>query len=155
MALYTTTARANNVAIAPRKVGEVVALIRGRTVAEAIEILEHVPRKAALPVSKLVKSVAANATNNHHMDADTLIIKEITVGGGTRLKRFRPASRGRALPYTRQRSNILIRVEGEQNTAKANSETASDSDDKKTKTTKSGVKVSTTKTTTKKKGKKA
>lgn len=108
------TAKARNVGIAPRKVGEVVALIRGRSVEDALVILQHVPRKAALAVSKLVASAKANADNNHNMDAKTLQIVEITVGPGMRLKRFRPASRGRALPYVRQQCNILIRVEGQE-----------------------------------------
>jgi len=146
MSLQVITARANNVAVAPRKVGEVVALVRGRTVADAMSILEHVPRKAAIPVSKLVASAKANATNNHNMDGDTLVIKEFTVGPGVRYKRFRPASRGRALPYTRQRSNVLIRVEG--NVSKATA------DNNKTKATKNGVKV-TSKATNAKEIKKA
>lgn len=114
-----TTARANNVAIAPRKVAEVVALIRGRSVTDALIILEHTPRKSAIAVSKLVASAKANAENNHDIDGETLQIKEITVGPGVRYKRYRPASRGRALPYTRQRSNVLIRVEGEERKSKS------------------------------------
>lgn len=111
------TARANGVLVAPRKVGEVVALIRGRTVEDALIILQHTPRKAAEPVAKLLNSAKANAENNHNMDSKTLDIAEITVGPGMRLKRYRPASRGRALPYTRQRSNILLRVEGDERKA--------------------------------------
>lgn len=128
-------------AIAPRKVGgEVVALIRGRTVQDALSILEHVPRKAAKPVTKLLNSAKANADNNHNMDANTLNIVEITIGPGMRLKRYRPASRGRALPYTRQRSNVLLRVEGKERASSKQQPVA------KAKTTKSGVKVSTSKT---------
>lgn len=129
-----TTARANDITVAPRKVGEVVALVRGRTVEDALTILEHTPRKAALPVSKLINSARANAENNHDMDVATLTIKEITVGPGTRYKRYRPASRGRALPYVRQRSNILIRVEGVERKSKstASAKVAEKSPKKKT-----------------------
>ena len=47
--------------MSPRKVGVVAALVRGRTVADALTILEHVPRRSAMPVLKTVKSAQANA----------------------------------------------------------------------------------------------
>ena len=49
-------AESKGVRMSPRKVGEVATLVRGRTVADALAILEHVPRRAALPVLKTIKS---------------------------------------------------------------------------------------------------
>lgn len=98
---------------APRKVSLVASLVRGRSVADAIVILNHTPRRAALPVIKAIESAQANAVNNHGFDAKTLQIATISVTTGTRLKRFVPASRGRALPFQKKSSNILVEVTGE------------------------------------------
>ena len=109
---YTVRSYAKGVAMAPRKVNLVSALIRGRTVADALVILEHVPKRAALPIQKAVESAKANATNNHNLDAKTLEISTISVTAGARLKRFKPASRGRALPFQKKTSQILVEVTG-------------------------------------------
>ena len=50
-------AQAKGLQMTPRKVGEVASLVRGRSVADALVILEHTPRRAALPIIKVIKSV--------------------------------------------------------------------------------------------------
>lgn len=111
-AKLTVRAYAKNVDQAPRKVAIVAALVRNRSVADALVILEHVPRRAALPVIKAIESAKANAVNTHGLDGKTLDISTISVTVGTRLKRFKPASRGRALPFEKKTSNILVEVTG-------------------------------------------
>jgi large subunit ribosomal protein L22 len=96
----------------PRKVGLVAALVRNRTVADALVILDHVPKRAALPVKKVIESAKANAVNNHGLDGKTLTITTLTVTTGPRLRRFKPASRGRALPFEKKTSHILVEVTG-------------------------------------------
>ena len=96
----------------PRKVSLVAALVRNRTVADALVILEHVPKRAALPVKKVIESARANATNNHGLDAKNLTITMLSVTTGPRLRRFKPASRGRALPFEKKSSHILVEVSG-------------------------------------------
>lgn len=96
----------------PRKVSLVASLVRGRTVADALVILEHVPKRAARPVAKAIESAKSNAVNNHGVDGKNMIISTISVTAGTRLKRFKPASRGRALPFQKRSSNILVEVAG-------------------------------------------
>lgn len=103
--------------MSPRKVGAIAHLVRGRTVADALVILEHTSRRAALPVLKTIKSAEANATHNHNYKAGTLRIVEITVNHGPRIKRFRPAAMGRALPYQKRSSHIRVLVDGEQRAA--------------------------------------
>ncbi len=98
---------------APRKVSLVASLVRGRSVADAIVILNHTPRRAALPVKKAIESAQANAVNTHGLDGKTLQLATISVTTGTRMKRFKPASRGRALPFQKKSSNILVEVTGE------------------------------------------
>lgn len=97
----------------PRKVSLVASLVRGRTVADALVILAHTPKRAALPVAKAIESAKANAVNNHGFDAKTLVISTLSVTSGTRLKRYIPASRGRALPFDKITSNILVEVTGD------------------------------------------
>lgn len=109
----TVKAIAKGVRMSPRKVGVVAALVRGRTVADALTILEHTPRRAATPVLKTIKSAQANADNNHNIKPDTLKIVEISVTPGPRLKRYRPASHGRALPFQRRTAHIRVVVDGE------------------------------------------
>lgn len=109
---------AKGVRMSPRKVGVVAALVRGRTVADALVILSHVPRRAALPVLKTIQSAQANADHNHGYKPDTLKIVEISVSPGARIKRFRPAAHGRALPFQRRTSHIRVVVEGEVRAAK-------------------------------------
>jgi large subunit ribosomal protein L22 len=109
---------AKGVRMSPRKVGVVAALVRDRTVADALVILEHTPRRSADPVYKAVASAKANAEHNHNLKPDTLKIVEISVSPGPRLKRYRPAARGRALPFQRRTSHIRVVVTGEERVAK-------------------------------------
>lgn len=104
---------AKGVRMSPRKVGVVAALVRGRTVADALAILQHVPRRSSTAVLKTIKSAAANADHNHNLKPDTLKIVEISVTAGPRIKRFRPAAHGRALPFQRKTSHIRVIVDGE------------------------------------------
>ena len=110
--VFTVRSYAKGVDQTPRKVSLVAALVRNRTVADALVILEHVPKRAALPVKKAIESAKANATNNHNLDGKTLQITTLSVTAGPRLKRFKPASRGRALPFQKKTSHILVEVSG-------------------------------------------
>ncbi len=105
-------AYAKGVEQAPRKVSIVASLVRGRTVEDALVILAHTPRRSATPLIKAIESARANAINNDGLDSKTLVIKTLSVTTGKRMRRFRPASRGRALPFEKKSSNILVEVEG-------------------------------------------
>ncbi len=109
---------AKGVRMSPRKVGVIASLVRGRTVSDALTILEHTSRRAALPVVKAIGSAKANAEHNHNLKPDTLQIVAITVTAGPRLKRYRPAAHGRALPFQRRTSHITVIVDGEARVAK-------------------------------------
>jgi large subunit ribosomal protein L22 len=109
---------AKGVRMSPRKMSVVASLVRGRSVADALVILEHTPRRTALAVRKVIESAKANADHNHNLKPDTLNIVEITVTAGPRLKRFRPAAHGRALPFQRKTSHIRVIVDGEARVAK-------------------------------------
>ncbi len=106
-------ATAKGVRMSPRKVREVASLVRGRSVADAMVILSHTPRRAASPVLKVIASARANAEHNNNLKPDTLMITEISVTAGPRTKRFRPAAQGRALPFQRKSAHIFVTVDGE------------------------------------------
>ncbi len=109
---------AKGVRMSPRKVGVVAALVRGRSVNDALTILENTPRRSADAVARVIKSARANAEHNHNYKPDTLNIVEITVTPGQRLKRFRPAAHGRALPFERKASHIRVIVDGDKREVK-------------------------------------
>jgi large subunit ribosomal protein L22 len=113
---------AKSVRISPRKVSVVASLVRGRSVNDALTILAHTPRRAAIPVSKAIKSAQANADHNHGYKPDSLRIVEISVTPGVRYKRFRPVSRGMAHPFQRRTSHIRVIVDGDKRPAKKTAE---------------------------------
>ena len=108
----------------PRKTNIVAALVRDRYVADAVVILEHTPRRAARAVLKAIESANANLLNNSgkSIDTKTVRIARIVVTSGTRMRRYKPASRGRALPYEIISSNIFVEVAGEEKVKKVTSE---------------------------------
>lgn len=106
-------ASAKSVRLSPRKVSVVAALVRGRTVDDAITILNHTPRRSAVAVRKVIESARANADHNHNYKPDTLHITAIRVSAGPSIKRYRPAAMGRALPFQRRSSHIYVEVDGE------------------------------------------
>ena len=97
---------------APRKVALVASLVNNRNVDDALVILAHTPKRAALSVVKAIESARANAVNTHGLDSKSLVLTTVSVTAGARLKRFKPASRGRALPFQKKSANILIEVSG-------------------------------------------
>ena len=121
MATHFAHAYAKNVDIQPRKTNIVASLVRDRYVADAIVILENTPRRAALPVKKAIESANANLLNNSKVSIDTKTIRisRIFVTSGTRMRRYKPASRGRALPFEKISSNIFVEVAGDEKVKKA------------------------------------
>ena len=101
---------AKNVRVTPRKVRLVIDLVRGKDVKEALGILANLNKAAATPVSKLIKSAAANATNNFGMDADKLYVATIYANDGLRMKRYMPRAKGSASGLVRRCSHITVVV---------------------------------------------
>ena len=103
----------------PRKTNIVASLARDRYVSDAVVILENTPRRAAKPVLKAIQSANANLLNSGvSIDPKTIRISRITVSAGTRIRRYKPASRGRALPFEKISSNIFVEVAGEEKAKK-------------------------------------
>lgn len=106
-------AKLMGVKMSPQKAKLVVDLVRGKTVKQALEILEFTDKFAAPIIAKLIKSAAANAVNNRNMDEDALYIKEIWVGPGKTLKRFMPKAKGSASRILKRTSHINVVVSDE------------------------------------------
>ena len=119
----------------PRKVNIVASLVRDRYVADAVVILENTPRRAAKAVRKAIESAAANLINNSgvSIDPNTIRISRISVTAGTRMRRYVPASRGRALPFEKISSNIFVEVAGEEKVKKTKPTQSADKADGKEK----------------------
>ena len=101
---------AKNVRVTPRKVRLVIDLVRGLQVKQALGILANVHKAASEPVAKVIKSAAANATNNFGMDEDALYIAEIYATDGLRMKRYLPRAKGSASGLVKRASNITVVV---------------------------------------------
>lgn len=129
----SVTALSKETRISPRKVGVVASLVRNRTVADALVILDHTPRRAALAVKNTIKSAQANAEHNHNYKPDTLRIIEITVTHGSKLKRFKPVAHGVAHPFIKRRSHIKVVVDGEIRVVKRKTDDNEPKDNKETK----------------------
>lgn len=124
-------ASAKSVRMSAKKAREVAALVSGRSVSDALVILEHTPRRAAKPISKVIKSAQANATNNHNMTEKSLMIESISVSEGGSMRRWRPAARGRALPYRHRLCHINVEVSGSVEAKKAAKKTEKPAETKK------------------------
>jgi len=97
------------VRLGPRKVGQVLDLIRGKRVLEAYQILKFTPRYSAKAVEKVLKSAVANIRGPK--DEPNLYIAEAYVGRGPVLKRMRARAMGRGAMYVRRTCHIYIAVE--------------------------------------------
>jgi len=100
-----------HVRLAPRKARSVIDLIRGKTVAEALMILDAVPRKGARLIAKTLRAAIANAENTQRVDVDRLYVRRATVDPGATLKRFLPRAHGRATPIRKRTSHMTIVVD--------------------------------------------
>jgi len=96
------------VRISPQKARLVVDMVRGKGVGEAERILTFTHKKAARIVKKVLKSAVANATQNPNIDENILFVKEIFVGQGPSLKRWRARAQGRVAPIKKRMSHITV-----------------------------------------------
>lgn len=108
MAASEARAIARYIRLSPRKVREVVDLIRGKDLQEALAILRYTPRRASAPIAKVVQSAAANAEHNYEMNKDSLYVAECYVDQGPIIKRFQPRAMGRADTLRRRTSHITV-----------------------------------------------
>lgn len=107
----TAVAKARFVRVSPTKARRVINLVRGKSVAEALDILRWAPQAASVPVAKVIASAAANAQNNNGLDPATLVVASVYADDGPTAKRIRPRAQGRAFRIRRRTSHITVVVE--------------------------------------------
>jgi len=107
----SAVAKARFVRVSPSKARRVIDLVRGKSVAEALDILRWAPQAASEPVAKVIASAAANAQNNNGLDPSTLVVASVYADDGPTAKRIRPRAQGRAFRIRRRTSHITVVVE--------------------------------------------
>jgi len=121
----SATAVARYVGISASKARRVIDLVRGKSVAEALDILRWAPQQASEPVAKVIASAAANAQNNDGLDPSTLVVATVYADEGPTAKRIRPRAQGRAFRIRKRTSHITVIVESRPSRDKASSSSAS------------------------------
>lgn len=104
------SASARRLRISAQKARLVADQVRGKPVAEALDILNFSTKKGAVLVRKVVESAIANAENNEGADIDELKVAEIYVDEGLTMKRIRPRAKGRADRIFKRTSHITVKV---------------------------------------------
>ncbi|MEO7992993.1 MAG: 50S ribosomal protein L22 [bacterium] len=107
---YRIIAKASKVKGCPNKLRRYARLISGMPVEQALAILSVMPSPNAKKVYKVVHQARANAENNYQKDAAELVISEIYINEGPRMKRFQPRARGRAFPILKRSSHIFLEL---------------------------------------------
>lgn len=93
---------------APRKVRLVADLVRGKRVADALDRLAFLPKRAAEPLRKLIQSAVANAKQAGVEHPEDLVITRIQVDKGITYKRMEMRARGSANILHKHTSHIAL-----------------------------------------------
>jgi large subunit ribosomal protein L22 len=96
------------VRIAPRKARLVADEVRGKSVPEAVSILQFTNKRAAGIVGDVIKSAAANAEHNDDADVEALFVRDVRVDEGPTIKRYRARAMGRATMIRKRTSHISV-----------------------------------------------
>ncbi len=103
-------ARLKGARISAQKARLVADQVRGKSVEEALSLLEFSNKKAAHIVRKVLNSAVANAENNEGADVDELKVSSIFVDEGMTMKRLRPRAKGRADRILKRSCHITVKV---------------------------------------------
>lgn len=101
---------ATNVRLTPRKARLVIDQVRGKDVSVALGLLRNINRAGSEPVSKVIRSAAANAINNFGMDENRLYVAEIYANDGLKMKRYMPRAKGSASGLVKRTCHITVVV---------------------------------------------
>ncbi len=93
-----------------QKVRRIADLVRGKAVADALDLLSFEAQQPAAVVKKVLESAIANAENNEGADVDELKVSEIFVNEGMTMKRIKPRAKGRADRILKRSCHISVTV---------------------------------------------
>lgn len=105
--LKSACARLQFLRTTPRKARLVVDQIRGKSVQEALQILEFSQRVVSVSLHRLLKSALANA-QEAGLNLDALFVSDAQVNGGPIMKRFMPRAMGRASRIKKYTSHVTL-----------------------------------------------
>jgi len=105
-----TAAKHRYARISPQKCRLVADQIRGRTVEQALKILQFSPKKAAHLMRKVLESAIANAEHNHGADIDELRVSTVEIRMAPTLVRHRARAKGRGTRVLKRNSHITVQV---------------------------------------------
>ncbi|CAN5736803.1 hypothetical protein BH10ACT9_BH10ACT9_23800 [soil metagenome] len=145
----SASAVARFVRVSPTKARRVIDLVRGKSVAEALDILRWAPQEASEPVAKVIASAAANAQNNEGLDPDSLVVATVYADGGPTAKRIRPRAQGRAYRIRKRTSHITVIVESRPPKNKGGAAAAGSSRSRRAQASKAAAAKATSATNTK------
>ncbi|GAV63885.1 Ribosomal_L22 domain-containing protein [Cephalotus follicularis] len=94
----------------PKKVNLVAALVRGMRVEDALLQLQVRIKRASKTVYQVIHSARANATHNHGLDPDRLLVAEAFVGKGFFKKRVSYHAKGRSGVRVRPECRLTVVV---------------------------------------------
>lgn len=103
-------AKGRYVRVAPRKMRQVIDLIRGKDVVSSLAVLAQVNKGSSETISKVLNSAVSNAKLKGLNEAQ-LYISKITANEGPTWKRFRAASFGRATPILKRTTHLTIELD--------------------------------------------
>lgn len=116
-------AKARYIRISAQKVRLVLDLIRRKPANTALSILGNTRKRAAEPVSKLLRSAIANAKNKG-IEEEGLFISKICADEGVTWKRFQANAFGRGSRIFKRTSHITIELDKKKVAPKALQQTA-------------------------------
>lgn len=99
--------------VSPQKCRLVADQIRGKSVAQALNILRFSPKKSAAMLHKVLESAIANAEHNHGADVDELRVATVEIDGAPLYTRYRARAKGRGNRIIKRNSHITVRVADE------------------------------------------
>ena len=110
---YVSKATAKYIRISPHKCRMVADMVRGKSVEEAMSILQFTPKKAAGLIMKVLQSAVANAEQDPSVDVDKLYVKNVLIDDGPTWKRWDTRARGRATRILKRTSHITVILDQE------------------------------------------
>ncbi len=105
-------AKAKYLRTPPQKAGLVLALIRGKSVTEARQVLKFSEKRVAQSILKTLESAVSNAKQKGLKEEDLKVVRA-TADPGPTFKRIRPVSRGRAHPILKRTTHITIELKSD------------------------------------------
>lgn len=101
---------ARYIRISPRRIRDVIPLIKGRDVKTALQVLKNLNKRANAPLEKVIRSAVANAKQKG-FEEDTLLVSRVVANPGPMLKRYRAVAFGRAVMVRRRTSHIEVELD--------------------------------------------